>query len=49
MISLKDHMWLDSRIMENRMKQPARGIVGLLFSFVIFYVLWYVFMDPRVS
>lgn len=47
MISLKDHMWLESRIMENRLKQPARGIVGVLFSFVIFYVLWYIFMDPR--
>ena len=47
MINLKDHMWLDSRIMENKMPQPIRGIVGVLFSFLIFYVLWWVFMDPR--
>lgn len=47
MISLKDHMWLESRIMENRLKQPARGIVGIMISFVMFYILWYVFMDPR--
>ena len=26
MINLKDHMWLDSRIMENKMPQPIRGI-----------------------
>ena len=44
MINLKDHMWLDSRIMENKMPQPIRGIVGVLFSFLIFYVLWWVFM-----
>ena len=47
MINLKDHMWLESRIMENKMPQPIRGIVGVLFSFVIFYALWWIFMDPR--
>ena len=47
MISLKDHMWLESRILENKMKQPLRGIVGVLISFVMFYALWWIFMDVR--
>ena len=47
MISLKDHMWLESRILENKMKQPMRGIVGVLISFIMFYALWWIFMDVR--
>ena len=33
-------MWLESRILENKMKQPARGILGVLISFIMFYILW---------
>lgn len=47
MISLKDHMWLESRVLENKMKQPWRGILGVLISFAIFYAIWWVFMDVR--
>lgn len=47
MISLKDHMWLESRVLENRIKQPLRGILGVLISFAIFYAIWWIFMDVR--
>ena len=47
MISLKDEMWLESRIMENKIKQPWRGIVGVLLSAIVFYIIWWIFMDPR--
>ena len=40
MISLKNEMWLESRIMENKIKQPLRGIIGVLFSAIVFYILW---------
>ncbi len=47
MISLKDHMWLESRVLENNIKQPLRGILGVLISFAIFYAIWWIFMDVR--
>lgn len=46
-MKLKDHMWLESRILEDKFPQPIRGIIGVLFSFAIFYALWWIFMDPR--
>ncbi|MDO4179103.1 MAG: hypothetical protein Q4D21_07925 [Phascolarctobacterium sp.] len=47
MMNLKDHMWLEARNLENKMPQPIRGIVGVLVSFLIFYALWWIFMDTR--
>ena len=47
MISLKDHMWLESRVLKDKMPQPMRGIVGVLIAFIMFYALWFFFMDVR--
>jgi AAT family amino acid transporter len=47
MMNLKDHFYLESRILENRVKQPIRGILGLAVSLIMFYAIWLVFMDPR--
>ena len=42
-----DTLWLEERKAEALIKQPMRGILGVILAFVFFMGLWWVFMDPR--
>jgi len=42
-----DTLWLEERKRVNLIKQPWRGIIGVVLAFAVFMGLWWVFMDPR--
>jgi len=39
--------WLEDRELISLVKQPLRGIIGVLLSFVFFNALWYIFMNTQ--
>lgn len=43
----KEYLWLETRDLQPRLKQPMQGIVNLILATAVFMLFWYVFMDPR--
>lgn len=40
-------LWHETRNLQPRFKQPVEGIINLVLVTLFFWVLWWVFMDPR--
>lgn len=42
-----EHNWLEQRKLIPQLKQPWQGLVNLILAVLVFWVFWWVFMDPR--
>lgn len=43
----RDYLWLETRDLQPRLKQPLQGIINLALVCAVFMLIWWVFMDPR--
>jgi AAT family amino acid transporter len=43
----KEYLWLETRELQARWKQPWQGLINFLLVTAFFLVVWWVFMDPR--
>ncbi len=43
----KDYLWLETRDLQPRMKQPIQGFINFLLVTALFLIVWWICMDPR--
>lgn len=42
-----DHLWLEKRKLISRLPQPWQGLLNLALVSLVFWIAWWIFMDPR--
>lgn len=46
-VNQNNSLWVETRDLQPKLKQPLQGIINLLLVTALFLLVWWIFMDPR--